>query len=369
MALKQFIYFVTFLLITSCIEPYEFVVQDNNPALVVEGYISDKSYNETLLYPSDGRYFTVKLSITGDVTNTRPVMVSGAYVFLLTDDGDQWAYLETDPGVRPGIYTILSNDFKANENTKYKLRITLPGEEVYESGWEELPSIQTPAMSEIYFSENEVQAYVYELDKKVIKTVKGITANIDLAENVNGSPIYYRWEYAPMWIYIPPLSPASSAGGKCWVTDDNYLKDYALQMDLAGGYKKDLLFMQTVRNERIFEDFSLLVTQQSLTEAYYYFWKEMQGQMTGGVIFDSPPFNLKTNLVSLSGDKRVVGYFGVVSEQAKRWYFNKSDLSYVVPNTLYGDCTVPFQDVAPECFDCREYSFGNPSTKEPTWWR
>jgi hypothetical protein len=54
-----------------CVEPYEFVVHDDEQALV-EAFISDKSFSETLLYASDGRYFTVKLTNTGDVTNTRP---------------------------------------------------------------------------------------------------------------------------------------------------------------------------------------------------------------------------------------------------------------------------------------------------------
>lgn len=367
---KQFKYVFLFLVISSCIEPYEFVIQDNNPALVVEAYISDKSFNETQLYPSDGRHFTVKIGLTGDVINHRPVMISGASVRLVSDQDVEWEYLETDPLNNPGVYTLLDSDFKASQNVQYKLRIGLPGEDVYESGWETLPVTPILPMGDVGFTENEVQVYKQELGKQVIKTVKGITANIILPQNGTSSTLYYRWEYTPMWIYQAPLSrSATNPGHRCWATEENYLKDYTLQLDRVGGYKKDLFFMQTVRNERIFEDFTLLITQHSLTEKYYYFWKEMQEQSEGGAIFDKPPYNLETNLVSLNGDKRVIGYFGVVGEQATRWYFNWKDLSYYVPNTLLGDCTVPFQDVAPECFDCREYSFGKVTTVEPSWWR
>lgn len=362
---RHFLHFFLFLIICSCIEPYEFVIVDNEPVLVVEGYIADKSFNETLLYPSNGRYFTVKLSLTGEVNNVPPVLVSGATVRLISDEDEELVYTETETGV----YSLLSEDFRAVQETRYKLRITLPGEDEYESEWEALPVVQTAEMSEIYFTEKEVQVYTLELGKDVIKTIKGITANVNLPENSVKLPIYYRWQYTPMWIYKPPITSVSNPGHICWVTDDNYLKDYALQMDIAGGYGKELLFMPTVRNERIFEDFTLLVTQHTMTESHYYFWKEMQEQSVGGIIFDSPPYNLQTNIVSVSGDKRVVGYFGVVNEQAKRWYFNKKDLSYFVPNTLLGDCTVPFQDPAPECFDCREYSFGNITEEEPLWWR
>jgi hypothetical protein len=142
-----------------------------------------------------------------------------------------------------------------------------------------------------------------------------------------------------------------------------------MQLDIAGRYTKDLFFMPTIRNERIFEDFSVLITQQSMTEPYYSFWKEMQEQAKAGAVFDAPPFNLQSNIASTDGVAKVVGYFGVIHEQAKRWYFNHKDLSYFVENTLRRDCTVPFQDVAPECFDCREYSFGEAVNIKPSWWR
>ena len=56
--------------------------QDNDPALVVEAVISDKSFNETLLYPSDGRHFTVKSESYRRCNQHRPQMVSGAAVHL-----------------------------------------------------------------------------------------------------------------------------------------------------------------------------------------------------------------------------------------------------------------------------------------------
>lgn len=368
--IKSLKYLFLFLAISSCIEPYEFVIKDNNSALVVEAHISDRSFNETLLYPSDGRHFTARIGLTGDVTNSRSVMVSGASVRLISDQDEEWEYLETDPLNDPGVYTMLDDDFKARQNVKYKLRIGLPGDDVYESVWEALPVTPTLPMGDIGFAETEVQAYKEELGKKVIKAVKGITANINLPGIGTKDPLYYRWEFAPMWIYQAPLSrSATNPGHRCWATEENYLKDYTLQLDRVGGYKKDLFFMQTVRNERIFEDFTVLITQQSLSEKYYYFWKEMQEQSEGGAIFDKPPYNLETNLVSLNGSRRVIGFFGVVGEQAKRWYFTWKDLSYYVPNTLYGDCTVPFQDIAPECFDCREYSFGKTTNVKPSWWR
>ena len=133
--LRKVRFSILFFLIAGCIEPYEFVVDDLAPSLVVEAYISDKSFNETRAYPSDGRYFTVKLSETGDVTNIRPKPVVNAVVEIETSEGEQFAYTEGEAG----IYSLLVGDFEARNGVGYRLRITAPDENVYESAWEELP--------------------------------------------------------------------------------------------------------------------------------------------------------------------------------------------------------------------------------------
>src|SRR5687768_18475234 len=97
--LRRIKFFLVFLLAGACVERYEFVISDNSAALVVEGYISDMSFNDTRSYPSDGRYFSVKLSLTGDVTNLRPVPVSHAVVTLESTTGGTWVYTEKAAGV------------------------------------------------------------------------------------------------------------------------------------------------------------------------------------------------------------------------------------------------------------------------------
>ena len=356
-----------FLLIGGCVEPYEFVVKDNAPALVVEAHISDRSFNETLTYPSDGRYFTVKLSRTGDVTNRRPVPVSGAVVELEASTGEVYRY--TENAAVKGIYELLDDFFKAKRGVAYKLRITGPDEDVYESAWESLPDTEAPPMGSIHFRESEIQIYTMESLDWLIRSFQGAQTNISLPENNTGKPLYYRWTFSPIWIYIAPLASVIDPGYKCWATDVNYLNRYELQKDLNGGYNRDLFFIRSIRNERIFEKFSALILQHNLTEDYYNFWREMQEQNEGSNLMDVPPFNLKTNFSSSTDAKRVSGYFGVVGEQARRWYFTRFELSYTVPNPLRDDCLVNYGGPpAPECTDCREYSFGLATTRKPVWW-
>jgi hypothetical protein len=363
--LKRIQRFLLFLLVVGCVEPYEFVIKNNEPALVVEAFISDKSFNETLDYPSDGRYFTVKLTNTSDVTNVRPVPITSAQVQLLTDRGEIWEYTESNE--TPGSYILLDDEFRAEVGVAYKLNIKLPDENIYESDWQSMPTKSSPPIGQISFRETDIQKYVFMANEEVLVTAKGMWIQLTLPENTTNEPLYYRWTNTPHWIYVAPLAE-SSPGRTCWAKNIVSLQTYALQSDQTGKYNKDLFFMETVRNERIFVRYSSLIVQHTMSEDYYSFWKEMQDQNQGGAIFDNPPFNLHTNFHSLGNDKKVSGYFGVVQEQAKRWYFDMRELSYPVENTLKKDCTVPFQDPAPECFDCREYSFGITTEVKPQWW-
>lgn len=358
-------YFIFFLFVISCVEPYDFVVEDTTPSLVVQSFVSDKSFNETLSYPSDGRYFSVKLSWTSIVDNLPSSPVTQALVQLLSNNDEVWTY-ETDDQ-QPGIYYLRNETFKAQPGTLYRLTIQV-GEDRYESAWESLPEVEPAPIGNVEFAESTKQTYVMRSGLPNLETVKIVTAKLEVPVNISQEQIFYHWRFDPMWIYRAPLSSVVDPGHVCWVTDTNFIPYYALQTDRSGGYEKELFSMETVRNIKIYEDLSVLITQHAISADYYLFLKEMMDQNEGGII-DVPPFNLKTNIHGVGHSKRVSGYFGVVKEQARRWYFNRNDLSYFVKNTLKSDCTLPFLDPGPECFDCREYPFGTPVPNKPSWWR
>jgi hypothetical protein len=366
---KAAVYFLFFLTAAACVEPYNFVIHDTEPSLVVEAYLSDKSYTETVSYPSDGRYFTVKLSYTSDVINVRSKPISFAVVELQSDGNETWQYTESTAVA--GLYELLNDGFKAKPGVRYRLRIQLPDDQVYESSWEALPVTEPPPMGTIGFEEITMQKYAIQANEEVVVSVKAVRTRIELPENASGSPLFYRWTFMPHWIYIAPLSPSVVLPGHtCWATTPYYLRNYAIQKDFVGGYKKDLFSIETVRNDRIFEKFSVLIVQQAMTEPYYNFWSEMREQNQEASIVDKPPFNLATNIYSLDGERRVSGYFGVVNEQATRWYFTKNQLSYFVENTLKEDCLASYGGPpAPECFDCRQYSRADATNIKPSWWQ
>ena len=147
------------------------------------------------------------------------------------------------------------------------------------------PKRQVPPIGTVGFVEGESQKYVVESGDKVLRTIKDITTHITVGENPSGEPIYYRWKFTPMWVFIAPLSPSLTRPGyKCWVTSRDYLTNYALQVDNTGGYDKELFSIPTIANERILDDFSVLVQQFAMTENNFFFWKEMYDQNEGNVL-------------------------------------------------------------------------------------
>lgn len=359
------------LLLGACVEPYDFRIENQKPNLVVEGFISNVSYNETLEYPSDGRHFAVKLRYTSDVINIRDEVISDAQVQLIDNDGSSWSYVVTQEEEKGPIYLLLDPTFYAENEREYKLKICLPEGDTFESAWVSLPNIESPEMGDVGFVEDVVDKYVYYAGEQVIQPVSGIVATLDLPENRNSEPLYYRWTYDPIWIYKAPLPLTSpSAVLECWAKNPYYLSEYELQEDFTGGYQKELFFMSTYGNNRIYEKLSVLITQQILNQDYYYFWKDIKEKASGNAFFDKQPYNLPTNFSAVNNDNKVSGYFDVVYEQAKRWYFDKEELSYQVENNLAENC-IKFagpDGPDPQCSNCLEYSSGVATAEKPSWW-
>ncbi|MCV9388656.1 DUF4249 domain-containing protein [Reichenbachiella ulvae] len=368
--------FLTIILILSgCIEPFEFSRNNEDPQLVVEAFVSDLSYTESLDAPSNGRYFTVKLKVTRPVGPTIQNRVAPFADIKLIDDMDNvWSYVENFNDW--GTYVLLDKAFKARIDRSYKLQITMRDGLIYESDWEKLPNTESCEIEDIWFNEDERKVYEYPAGKQTIVDQKIINVSSSIPINSERDTRYMKWVYAPMWIYEAPLASGPYSDYKtCWITNDLYLNDYALQEDAVGGFDKVLFTMQTEKNNRIYKNFSVLIYQQYISKDYFYFWKLMKEQSDPNGIFDAPPANLPSNLVCVNDpSKKPIGYFGVVKEKAKRWYFHKGELSYYIEDDLRKECLVKYNrpddppDYAPECLSCLAYTKGEATLNRPSWW-
>ncbi|MFT4741114.1 MAG: hypothetical protein ACI9L9_001906, partial [Marivirga sp.] len=259
---KNFLPFILLgMLLTACIEPYDFRVEDVKPTLVVEGFISDASFNDTYAYPSDGRYFSINLSYTNDVINIRGSNVVGAQINIVDDLGGSWSYTEINED--PPRYLLLDDNFKAIEDRSYQLKIKLSNGDSYESEWTGLPEAEVAEIGDIDFIEDESLGLDYISGEEVIRNIQGMRATINLPPNNTEEAIYYKWSYDPTWIYKTPLPTYRlNSVDVCWAKNKLYLNTFDMVEDYTGGYIQNLFYMRTDGNERIYDKISVLITQQ-----------------------------------------------------------------------------------------------------------
>ena len=369
--MKSYLYYIViFTSFTACIDPYSFDVENVKQPLVITSYISDVSYNETLAYPSDGRYFTTILNY-GQNLSRNGSNISGAQVQLLSEKGELWQYTEMQN--QPGKYILLDNEFKAEERVGYKLKITLPNEDQFESDWEVYQNDHRE-MGAVSFTEAEryKSEFRKNSNKPEIVTVKGAILNVSMPMLERSEKLFYKWEYESTWIYRAGRLSFYHPLHKCYVKGNSYLSEYTIAEDISGGYNQDLVFIEVENNERFYDRMSILVKQLKISKEYYNFLDELNKQNDKKDLFAAPPYNLKTNFHALNNDQPVFGYFYVAHEEAKRMYISGNDFTFGLGGNFSSVCNLAIPPYAPDdpCDDCRDYnSGGQSSTTRPWWWQ
>lgn len=367
--MRRSLFFTLILFTIACQSKYDFNIINKKRGLVIESFITSQSFNESLNIPSEGRYFTVKLSETSDVDNVRDKKVTGATVLLKNISGESFYYIENEEV--EGEYRLLDQEFKAIPGELYQLRVDLEEGPHFESSWEQMPSVENQ-MGEFSIEEVSPLQYVFESNERVIKNIDGINIHLDVPEKTDDKEVYYKWNFEPLWIYRAEL--AETIGSQrilCWVRSAFYHHHTVLNKTSKGGFDQELFFLQTQGNDRVYRYFSTIVHQDIVSEGYYNFWKELNAQDEKGGLFDQPPFSLNTNFISTNSDWTVNGYFAVVSRKSARWTFDPEVLTYAIDNNLKELCLLLDNEPGPkegQCYNCDEYNRGDATTQSPLWW-
>ncbi len=361
---------ISVLSVSGCVDPIEFDTGSEPQRLVVDGFISNVSYSERLDLPQEPTPFYVRLQWTGPVNNERNNLIKDASVTLLDDQGGVWGYVWSENYQQ---YNLFNPDFKAEPGRSYHIQVRLADGTTYESDPQEMRV--APSMGGLS------QRYDRRLKEIDINGVtefvnqEGVVLSAGLSDHGGEEPFYYRFTVTPSWVYVASLAQEGSPVKTCFVTNKFYFQKIITRLDRTGGYNYDLFFLETTGNERLFRDFTALVTQYSLSQESYEFWNELALQQeSGGGIFDPPPFELTTNISNVNNSsEKVSGFFHVVHESSSRWYINGSEIPYEIQTG--GDPCVPPPGVpnipTPNCLNCTEYrgGFTAISTEKPEWWR
>lgn len=316
------------LFLQGCKEPYlaEYVPEDLNPILIVEGYINvlgtESTY--TLGYT---KLMTDQSSQDGNVPAINATLVIEA------EDGTTYtAKQEGLPGVYTAVHPILNTDIR------YRLRIQAGGE-IYLSDFVEAKI--SPEIDTVEWEENQtgVQLYVSTSDPQ-------------------GDSRYYRWEFEETWKF-------HAAYQSVFVVQDNeiryrereeqiytcFLSDHSsdIQITTSEGLSEDVIYRYPFNliprlSEKLQSRYSILVKQRVMSKEAFVYWDLLKENSENlGDIFGPMPTEIRGNIVNVNNpNEPVIGMVEVSGIAEKRIYIDYMELSapWIVRNEFYNDCSL-----------------------------
>ena len=319
MGYKSVITLLAFLLLSTCIDPYNPKLTGYASVLVVDGLITDANSS-----------YTVKLSRAFQDQNSSPSGVSDALVFI-SDESENNSLLINRGN---GIYKTDSLVFKGIPGRTYILHIHTKEGQEYESD----PCVMqaVPEIDNIYFA----------TDQKLVTngTVSQDGISIYLDSKAGADNQYYRWAFEETWKFKVPFpkkfdynmadssfTAVADVKDYCWKNKKS--DDILIYSNFSGKAvpikKIPVLFIATGQSDRLLIQYSILVNQYSISKKEYDFWNNLkQINESGGDIFAKQPFTVISNIKNINNPgERVLGYFQVSSVSQKRKYILPSEIA------------------------------------------
>ena len=321
--LKPGILLALVFIVCTCIDPYAPNLKGYDSLLTVDALITDLNTS-----------CTVKLTRTMQNQNDIPPAVSDAIVYLTDDAGNSSTMINTGGG----IYKTDSIEFKGTIDRTYVLHINTNDGKEYESD----PCLMYPVP--------EIDSIYFEKDQQLInngtQSLDGISIYLD---SKGGNNQYFRWAYEETWKFRLPLTktwnyiknefnpdspillPISNVKAFCWKTrkSDEILLGSVNSGSSAGILKQPIIFIGTDQSDRLTLQYSILISQYSISKKEYDFWSNLkQINEIGGDIFAKQPYTVLSNIKNIHNPtERVLGYFQVSAIKQRRKAISFNDIS------------------------------------------
>ncbi len=359
------LYFVT---LGACIDPLEVRLTPAEPALVVDGLISDQP----------GPY-TVKLFYASrlDTTSIKMVRyVHGASVWIEDSEGSAEKLTETSTG----IYQTSATGLRGQIGQTYHLRIVTPQKFEYQSKPQTMQAAGT--IDRLYPEYQQGGLLVGNL-----RPVDSFSIFIDAHGSESDSKLYrWRWTNTYKGETFPMLRKKYTVGGPvpdpepcsgyianglqiskvgdctcciCWTTETNttaLVSDSRYSADQT--FKHFELSKLQLTAMRFYEKYYSEVEQLSVSADEYQFWKLAQAQQRGtGSLFQPNSFTVRGNVTCITDPSReALGIFSVSAITSKVLIINKADVGLPLPrlDTIQ--------------YNCMEGMQGGGTTTKPDFW-
>jgi hypothetical protein len=328
---RSVIILFAFFALCTCIDPYYPKLKGFDPLLVVDGLITD-----------DNSSYKVKLSRTYQEQNAASEIVSDARVYI-TDDDKNISLLENQGN---GIYKSDSLNFRGIAGKKYTLHILTGNGNEYMS--DQCIMRPVPDIDSVYFARDQ------EFVNNFTGSLTG--ARIYLDSKMGDADQYFRWGFDETWKFkLPTVKKYDYINSKtiiavknikqfCWKSrkSDEILIHPANQGQNISIRKQPIFFISTDKSDRLTIEYSIMVSQYSVSKKEYDFWESMKrSNESGEDIFASQPFSVLSNIHNINDPKeRVLGYFQVSAVKQKRIFITASQAFRMnLPFYHYSECT------------------------------
>lgn len=347
-----------------CIETFEVSYELNENAVVIAGRITD-------IEPA---YVEITRTSPSPLTDKEAIpRISGASVVLVDDLGERESLIEQSPGNYVGqVIGIIGR--------AYRIEVTLNDGSELRSSAQVLKA--SPSIDSLY-TEN-VEIYLRDGSVELDNRGLNLNLNIDSSDTVSQ---YYRWTVGGTYIgftaFNAPGRECNTIASEvdlqpCYITLPENSFFVVGESEVPGSDRFSFTLKFIPPSSQFAHGHSILVTQYSLTEEAYSYWKKIDDQSRSvGSIFDPPPSQITGNLEQVSGDeKTVLGFFEATSVKRKRIFVERSDFETLEENSVaFSDLGINapcFEGWSDEfrpydyCCDCSYYE--NSTRVKPSFW-
>lgn len=311
------------LVLNSCVEPYDPIINEAQEVMVIEGMISDQP----------GMH-TVNVSRSTPYNEPSFMPVSGCVVSVTDNLGNMEFY--TERWDEPGIYQASLDMPFLGVDKIYSLQVVTPDNRVYVSEYDTL--LSCPPVDAIYYE------YATSGGEDPDDVWHGIQFYNDV-RGFDGGTRNYRWRATATWEYHSPytsnyvwyygsvLPYLVDSVSTCYLTE-NIETVYAASTQLLSEnniYKNKLNYVSD-QTPRLAERYSLLVEQQSLTDQAYTYWEKLAAQSANSAsLYETQPSSSQGNIFNVHNDaEKVLGLFYATQVTEDRIFVEYEDLDFPV---------------------------------------
>ena len=319
-AIKYHIIALLLLACSSCIEPYDPVIQETQEVLVIDGMISDRP-----------GYYEVNISRSSPYNDPGYQPVDGCVVTVEDGQGNIMTYENRGNGK---YRAWLEAPFLAVGKV-YALQVTTQPGAVYRSEYDTL--LTCPPIDSLYYFKQSSGGSDTE------DVWNGIQFYNDVKGNPNGTR-NYRWRATATWEY---RSPYTANYVRYRGTNYPYLVDsvficytteiietvFAASTRLLteNSIYQNKLHYVSDQTPRLAERYSLLLEQHSLTDQAFTYWEKIAAQSANGAsLYEAQPASSQGNLYRVGLDEKVLGCFYATQVRDKRIFVDFDDLDFAV---------------------------------------